>query len=513
MALFDKPLFTFEMANNHQGSVEHGKRIIREMKRVAQPYEDCFDFAFKFQYRDLDTFIHPAFRDRMDMKNIKRFQDTRLSQEQFLELKAEVERQGMYTMCTAFDEVSAGRIQEQGYDILKVASCSFTDWPLLEAVAQTGMPVIVSGAGSALEDVDRVVAFFRNRGIPFSLMHCVAQYPTADEYQEMNQIDFYRRRYPGVRVGFSTHESPDNLEPVKVAVAKGAEIFEKHVGVPTDTITLNGYSANPEQVTAWLEAAKRTFVLCGTTQGRCVPAQKEISDLQALRRGVFAKCGLVPGQRITRDDYYLAFPCQEGQLLANALSKYAALWVGEQPVSADAPFMLDNVTIRDSRAQVEGIVKQILDMIQKSHVVIPEGSRCDISHHYGLDRFAEVGVTMIECVNREYCKKVLIELPGQAHPAHYHVQKEETFLVLYGSLDVVCDGVKRHVTRGETVVVERNVNHSFSSEEGCVFEEISTTHYGNDSFYEDSDSFIRPRKTRVYLTEDLLKQMEGKKCH
>ena len=65
MALFDKPLFTFEMANNHQGSVEHGKKIIQEMKKVAEPYEDIFDFAFKFQYRDLDTFIHPAYKDRI----------------------------------------------------------------------------------------------------------------------------------------------------------------------------------------------------------------------------------------------------------------------------------------------------------------------------------------------------------------------------------------------------------------------------------------------------------------
>ena len=150
MALFDKPLFTFEMANNHQGSTEHGKRIIREIAEAAKPYRDLFDFAFKFQYRDLDTFIHPAFRDRMDIKNIKRFQDTRLTQEQFLELKKEVEAQGMHTMCTAFDEVSVRRIAEQGYEILKIASCSFTDWPLLEVIAETGLPVIASGAGSAL---------------------------------------------------------------------------------------------------------------------------------------------------------------------------------------------------------------------------------------------------------------------------------------------------------------------------------------------------------------------------
>ena len=146
MGLFNKPLFTFEMANNHQGSVEHGKKIIHEMKRVTRPYEDKFDFAIKFQYRNLDTFIHPDFKDRDDIKNVKRFRDTRLTLEQFLELKQEVEAQGMYTMCTAFDEDSVEHIVEQNYDIVKIASCSFSDWLLLEKIAETKMPVIASAA-------------------------------------------------------------------------------------------------------------------------------------------------------------------------------------------------------------------------------------------------------------------------------------------------------------------------------------------------------------------------------
>ena len=505
MALFNKPLFTFEMANNHQGSVEHGKMIIQEMKKAAEPYEDIFDFAFKFQYRDLDTFLHPAYKNRMDIKNVKRFQETRLTQGQFLELKKEVEKQGMYTMCTAFDEVSARRIAEQGYDIIKIASCSFTDWPLLEAVAKTRLPVIASGAGSSLDEVDRVVSFFLNRKLHFSLMHCVAQYPTQDEFQEMNQIDLYRNRYPGIVVGFSTHESPSNLEPIKVAVSKGARIFEKHVGVPSDTITLNDYSANPDQVRMWLEAARHTFLLCGAMTGRYTPAKKEIDDLQALRRGVFAKRTLEPGQKVTLEDYYLAFPCQEGQLLANNLSKYTTVAVGSEKIEKDAPLFIRNLQIHDNRNKVEVIVNKIMDLIGKSNVVIPTGSPCDISHHYGIDHFDELGVAMIECINREYCKKVLIMLPGQAHPAHYHKQKEETFLVLYGSLDIVCNGRERHISRGETVVVERGMNHSFYSKEGCVFEEISTTHFENDSFYEKASEFVNPRKTRVYLTEAFLK--------
>ena len=124
MAIFDKPLFIFEMANNHQGSVEHGINIINAVYSAVSEYRDYFDFAFKFQYRDLDTFIRPDYINRDDIKNVKRFKDTRLTMEQFLELKKAVEDCGMYTICTGFDETSVARIAEQNYDVIKIASCS-----------------------------------------------------------------------------------------------------------------------------------------------------------------------------------------------------------------------------------------------------------------------------------------------------------------------------------------------------------------------------------------------------
>ena len=70
-----RPLFIFEMANSHQGSVEHGIRIIREIRKVCDQFTQ-FDFAFKLQYRDLDTFIQKDYKERTDIKNVKRFLDT-----------------------------------------------------------------------------------------------------------------------------------------------------------------------------------------------------------------------------------------------------------------------------------------------------------------------------------------------------------------------------------------------------------------------------------------------------
>ena len=57
--------------------------------------------------------------------------------------------------------------------------------------------------------------------------------------------------------------------------------------------------------------------------------------------------------------------------------------------------------------------------------------------------------------------------------------------------------------KGETMTVERDQEHSFSSDSGCVFEEISTTHYRDVSFYPDAGNFVQPRKTQVYLTRDI----------
>ena len=150
-----RPLFIFEMANNHQGSVEHGKRIIRELKEVCREFEADFDFAVKFQFRDLDTFIHPAYKRREDIKNVKRFMDTRLSMEQFQELYDEVKACGFKAICTPFDEPSVDHIVEMRFDYLKIASCSATDWPLLEKVAQAGLPVIASAAGTDMEDLKK----------------------------------------------------------------------------------------------------------------------------------------------------------------------------------------------------------------------------------------------------------------------------------------------------------------------------------------------------------------------
>ena len=66
-----RPLFIYEMANNHMGDVEHGIRIVRELKKASEGFP--FGFCVKLQYRDIDSCIHPDYQGRYDLKYVKRF--------------------------------------------------------------------------------------------------------------------------------------------------------------------------------------------------------------------------------------------------------------------------------------------------------------------------------------------------------------------------------------------------------------------------------------------------------
>ena len=184
---FDK-LITLEMANNHMGDVNHGLRMIDEFASVVDKYRDKVTFAWKFQFRDIPTFIHPAYQDRDDIKYVKRFTETNLTEGQFLTLKEYAESKGFLSMCTAFDENSVDRLESMNFQLAKIASCSSTDWPLLNRVVKFNVPIICATAGTKLEDVDNIVSFFQHRDKEFAIMHCVGEYPTELKNLQLNLI-------------------------------------------------------------------------------------------------------------------------------------------------------------------------------------------------------------------------------------------------------------------------------------------------------------------------------------
>ena len=121
----------------------------------------------------------------------------------------------------------------------------------------------------------------------------------------------------------------------------------------------------------------------------------------------------------------------------------------------------------------------------------------EISHHYGLNKLSIFGCVLINCINREYCKKIIVLTENQRHPLHFHKKKEETFHILYGKLYSKLNGKLNILSPGDKILVKPKVKHEFwTNKNGCIFEEVSTTSYNNDSFYLDKTIKNKKRNER-----------------
>jgi sialic acid synthase SpsE/quercetin dioxygenase-like cupin family protein len=476
-----RDLFVLDMANNHQGSVEHGMEIIDRCAEVARAHG--VRAAIKFQFRDLDTFVHVDHLDTSSNKHVPRFLSTKLSWSQFKQLRDRVKQRGLVAICTPFDEPSVDKVVEMGFDVIKVASCSGRDWPLLERVALTGLPVIASTGGLTQEHVDDLVSFLQHKGCDFALMHCVSIYPTPDEACNLGNIAQFRSRYPGRVIGWSTHEDPADATQIAVACAFGAQMFERHVGVPTDSVKLNAYSSTPEQISAWLASWRKTRTQIGSSE-RLEPLPAESESIDELKRGVFVRGPVEANTPLMTEDIYFAFPCTSGGISSG---EWRNGTVSTVKLAADAPLLRSAVVQPEDPDEmiIKSAIHEVKAMLNRAGVTLTTEFTVEYSHHYGVRNFRKVGAILINVINRAYCKKVLVQLPGQLHPWHFHKRKEESFLVLSGKLHVNLEDRHKVLEPGDTLLVLPGVWHRFWTETGCVFEELSTTQFANDSVYRD----------------------------
>ncbi|MDP2287966.1 MAG: N-acetylneuraminate synthase family protein [Actinomycetota bacterium] len=348
-------LFILELANNHWGSRERGLRIIREFGAIVR--HNNVKAAIKLQFRDVDQFIHPEFAGSQDIRYISKTEQTRLSKEDLAALVDEIRNVGCIPMATPFDEASVDLCVEFDFPLIKIASSDVNDWPLLEAVAATRKPVIVSTGGASEQNLDQLVAFFERREIPLALNHCVSLYPSQDDELELNQIDYLRSRYPDHVIGLSTHEFQDWTSSMLISYAKGARTWERHIDIDADGIPVSPYCTLPEQADTWFKAFHKAQEMCGgsDTERRVLP-KREIEYLDALVRGIYAKRPLEPGYVLGKhsfeEDFYMAIPLRKGQLSVREIINGITLTAGidaHQPLTIDhidGPYS-SNPTLRD----------------------------------------------------------------------------------------------------------------------------------------------------------------------
>jgi sialic acid synthase SpsE/mannose-6-phosphate isomerase-like protein (cupin superfamily) len=501
--LRSKELIVLEVANNHQGDLKHGIRLIDEFSLVSRKYFNDFDFAIKFQYRDLSTFVHKQYIDS-DIKYVKRFLETKLNTEEWKTLIKRVEEANLITMCTPFDEISVDNVIKDDFEILKIASASIDDWPLVEKIGKSSHKnIIASVGGASIEKIKRFYSYMKNKEKNIALNYCVSLYPTEKYDLNLNYIHELIDTFPGTPIGYSTHESGNVDNSAGLALAAGARIFEKHIALSDSSkgYEINDYSVNTEQYEAWLKNLLDSKNMLGSVEERNNILPQEVSALRGLKRGVFSKDNL-SSVEVSEKNIYFSIPTIDNQLLANDISIFNDINLIKD-VKKDSPLLLDNLKIINLRNEVENIRDIVSENLKKYNVTVPKNVDLEISHHYGIENFYKFGTCMLTLVNKDYCKKILYQFPGQENPEHFHKLKEETFILLAGDLEVSLNGIQNTLSKGDMLTVEVLQKHSFFSNNGAIFEEISTEHHTDDSFYTDEKiNMNKDRKSKILLITD-----------
>ena len=220
----NKPYLIAEIAQAHDGSLGILYSYIDAVAKTGVQ-------AIKFQMHiaEAESSPYEPFRVHFSKEDATRFdywKRMEFTLEQWKGIKAHCDAVGLDFICSPFSNMAVDWLEEIGVKIYKVGSGEVNNFLLLEKIAQTGKPVIISSGMSNFKELDQTVAFLKNKKVAFSILQCTTAYPTKPEQYGFGVMQELSDRYQ-VPVGFSDHSA--KVSTGIAAVALGASIIEFHV--------------------------------------------------------------------------------------------------------------------------------------------------------------------------------------------------------------------------------------------------------------------------------------------
>lgn len=229
-----------EIGQNHNGSVDIAKLLVDLVARPVR--EEVFGIdlkpmnAVKLTKRDLSEELSASQMNR-PYNTPNSFGRTYGEHRAFLELSDE-EHYEVYKHAKSYNLDFVETLCAKGClsllklftpDYLKVASRDLTNLPLLSALAETKIPIILSTGMSGKKELDDALNIITSYHSNITILHCVSQYPTHPDNLNLRTILYLKKHYPQYRIGFSDHTI--GISAPIVAVGMGAEVIEKHITI------------------------------------------------------------------------------------------------------------------------------------------------------------------------------------------------------------------------------------------------------------------------------------------
>lgn len=213
-----------EVAQAHEGSLGMAHAFI---DAIASAGAD----AVKFQTHlaRAESTVDEPWRVRLSLQDATRFEYWRrmeFSEPHWCDLKRHAEERGLLFLSSPFSLEAVALLERVGVAAWKVASGEVRNLAMVDRMAASGLPVLLSSGMSPLAELDAAVEQIRKHGVPLTVLQATSVYPCPPEKVGLNLLSVYRARY-GCAVGLSDHSG--TIFPSLAAAAIGIDVVEVHV--------------------------------------------------------------------------------------------------------------------------------------------------------------------------------------------------------------------------------------------------------------------------------------------
>jgi len=249
-----------EAGLNHGGDLDLAKKMIIT---AAISGAD----AIKFQAFDTDQ----RFGD--DTENLSLVRPAEFNEKQFKELMKTAHENKITFFSTAFDNDSVEMLCDIGVPLFKVASCDVKNKKLLEKVASTQIPVILSTGTANAEEIYAASNIFEKNKCSYALLHCVSSYPLNPKNANLKAIKSLKNKFD-VAIGYSDHSI--GIEVPVSSIYAGAQIIEKHFTLAKELRGIDWeISSSPSELTRLIEEVRRAEQILGSGSLESLACEEE----------------------------------------------------------------------------------------------------------------------------------------------------------------------------------------------------------------------------------------------
>lgn len=296
---FKKPFFITEISANHCGNIKIAKKLIQCAKKNGAD-------AVKLQTFTANTMTIKSSKKYFRIKNglWKGYQLWDLYNiahtpyEWHKELFKFSRSIGLEIFSTPFDETAVDLLESLNCKFYKVSSFEMNDLPLIKKIAKTKKPVIISTGTANLDEITETYNFAKKNKIKdLTLLYCVSNYPSKPKDFNLNNIKILKEKFK-CRIGLSDHSTNNNI--AMAAVAAGAEIIEKHIGLENQKKGLDiKFSLKGKEIKKFRQDIDFIYNLMG--KNYFFRGAGEL-DSKKFRRSIFAVRDIKKGEVLTKEN-------------------------------------------------------------------------------------------------------------------------------------------------------------------------------------------------------------------